>query len=148
MELHYFFTRAVKAKAGDSIFESSKLLRFFQLDPAFMRLPVTLIAGSALALALSGCAGGYRAIQPAQIRTYQNHGTDGSAVEFGYQYSALQLKGGNHKYIKKERKRGYQTIAVRIKNNTAAELNFSRDLELYFGERPPCRPPTTSSRAW
>lgn len=101
-----------------------------------MRLPVTLVAGGALALALSSCAGGYRPIFPAQVRTYQNHGTDGNAVEFGYQYSALQLKGGNRKYIKKERKRGYQTIAVRVKNNTAAELNFSRDLELYFGDRP------------
>ncbi|UOQ82793.1 hypothetical protein [Hymenobacter sp. 5414T-23] len=57
-------------------------------------------------------------------------------VEFSYQYSALLTNGPNKKYVKKERKKGYQVVAVRLKNNTSTDLNFSRDLELTFADRP------------
>ncbi|MCC3158321.1 hypothetical protein LJ737_13815 [Hymenobacter sp. 15J16-1T3B] len=101
-----------------------------------MRLTATPLAAGVLALALSSCAGSYRQIRPATYTRYQSVSPAGAPVEFSYQFSALQLAGGNRKYIKKERKRGYQTVAVRVKNNTSTDLNFSRDLELYFGERP------------
>ncbi|WP_375434783.1 hypothetical protein [uncultured Hymenobacter sp.] len=86
-------------------------------------------------LVVTGCAGSYRAIQPDRIATYQSTAT-ASPVEFSYQYSALIARGGNKKYLKKERKRGYQVVAVKVKNNTGADLLFGRDLELSFGDRP------------
>ncbi|WP_133257072.1 hypothetical protein [Hymenobacter edaphi] len=101
-----------------------------------MRLTATHLAAGTLALALSSCAGSYHQIRPANFTRYQSMGPAGTPVEFSYQFSALQMAGGNRKYIKKERKRGYQTVVVRVKNNTAADLNFSRDLELFFGDRP------------
>ncbi|MCB2408283.1 hypothetical protein [Hymenobacter lucidus] len=94
-----------------------------------------ILAGAALLLTTS-CAGSYTAIRPSTITSYSSTTAPNSPVEFSYQYGALSLHGGNKKYLKKERKRGYQTVAVSIKNNTDAELNFSRDLELYFGDRP------------
>jgi len=85
----------------------------------------------------TGCAGSYKAIQPDRIATYQSTATfPASPVEFSYQYSALITHGGNKKYLKKERKRGYQVVAVKVKNNTSTELQFGRDLELSFGNRP------------
>ena len=88
-------------------------------------------------LAGTSCAGSYKAIQPDRIATYQSTATSpASPVEFSYQYSALITHGGNKKYLKKERKRGYQVVAVKVKNNTTTDLQFGRDLELSFGNRP------------
>lgn len=94
-----------------------------------------ILAGAAMLLA-TGCAGGYTAVRPSTVTNYSSVSAADSPVEFSYQYGALGIHGRNKKYRKKERKRGYQTAAVRIKNNTNTELNFSRDLELYFGDRP------------
>ncbi|WP_324671693.1 hypothetical protein [Hymenobacter sp. GOD-10R] len=96
---------------------------------------VRFMAGTTLLLA-TGCAGSYHTIQPDRISTYQSNSRTNEPLEFSYQYSALQLHGGNKKYGKKERKRGYQVVAVRLKNNTSTDLDFSRDLELSFGDRP------------
>ena len=98
----------------------------------FTRLTAVVSA----ATLLSGCAGSYHAIQPERITTYQPSGAAGSPVEFNYRYSALLTNGSNKKYVKKERKQGYQVVAVQIKNNTSTDLNFSRDLELTSGGRP------------
>jgi hypothetical protein len=92
------------------------------------------VAGGSI-LAVTSCAGSYTAIQPSRISTYQST-TTASPVEFSYQYSALIAHGGNKKYLKKERKFGYQVVAVKVKNNTSADLQFGRDLELSFGNRP------------
>ncbi|TGE16815.1 hypothetical protein [Hymenobacter elongatus] len=94
-----------------------------------------ILAGFAI-LFTTGCAGSYTPIRPSTLTSYSSVSSPDSPVEFSYQYSALSIHGHNKKYIKKERKRGYQTVAVRIKNNTGNELNFSRDLELFFGDRP------------
>ncbi|RFP66035.1 hypothetical protein D0N36_06085 [Hymenobacter lapidiphilus] len=102
-----------------------------------MRKPFTQVAAVlSAAVLLSGCAGGYHAIQPERITSYQPAGPAGAAVDFSYRYSALLTNGANKKYVKKERKRGYQIVAVQLRNNTANEFNFSRDLELTFGDRP------------
>ncbi|OUJ72510.1 hypothetical protein [Hymenobacter crusticola] len=93
------------------------------------------VAGATL-LAATGCAGSYHAIQPDRISTYQSNSRSNEPLEFSYQYSALQQHGGNKKYTKKEHKRGYQVVAIRLKNNTSTDLDFSRDLELSFGDRP------------
>lgn len=102
-----------------------------------MRKHFTHLAASvAAASMLVGCAGSYHAIRPNRIGNYQPTTQVGAPVEFSYHYSALLTNGANKKYVKKEQKRGYQVVAVQIKNNTATDLNFSRDLELTFGDRP------------
>ncbi|QDA59161.1 hypothetical protein [Hymenobacter jejuensis] len=93
------------------------------------------LTGSTLLMA-TGCAGSYAPIRPNRIASYQSVTSQNAPISFGYQYSALATGGHNKKYVKRERKRGYQVVAVRVTNNTASELNFSRDTELYFGDRP------------
>lgn len=101
-----------------------------------MRNTFTQLLAGTILLFTTSCAGSYTAVRPSSIKNYTSISSPNSPVEFSYSYGALSAHGGNKKYLKKERKRGYQTIAVRVKNNTATELNFSRDLELYFGDRP------------
>ncbi|GAA4504843.1 hypothetical protein GCM10023172_31800 [Hymenobacter ginsengisoli] len=74
-------------------------------------------------------------MHPEHVATYQSSPA-GSPLQFGYQYDALRLRGRNKKYAKKEQKHGYHVVAVRVTNNTAAEINFSRDAVLYCGDRP------------
>jgi len=40
------------------------------------------------------------------------------------------------KYAKKEQKKGYHVVAVRVTNTTGTAINFSRDAVLYYGDRP------------
>jgi len=82
----------------------------------------------------SGCAASYTPIQPERIATYQSSAV-GTPVQFGYQYDALRQRGRNKKYVKKEQKKGYHVVAVRVTNTTAADINFSRDAVLYSGDR-------------
>jgi len=82
----------------------------------------------------SGCAASYTPIQPERIATYQSSSV-GTSVQFGYQYDALRQRGRNKKYVKKEQKKGYHVVAVRVTNTTAADINFSRDAVLYSGDR-------------
>jgi hypothetical protein len=96
----------------------------------------TRFAVAASLLTATGCAGSYHAIHPERISTYQSVSTSSAPVEFAYQYSALLTNGANKKYVKKEHKKGYQVVAVRLKNNTPNDLLFARDLELSFGDRP------------
>jgi hypothetical protein len=83
----------------------------------------------------SGCAGSYTAIRPDRIATYQSSATT-APLQFGYQFDALRMQGRNKKYAKKEQKKGYHVIAVRVTNTTGADVNFSRDAVLYYGDRP------------
>ncbi len=102
-----------------------------------MRNTLTQLAAIASAATLlSGCAGSYHAIQPERLTSYQSVTATGAPIDFSYRYSALLANGANKKYVKKERKRGYQIVAVQLRNNTVADLNFSRDLELTFADRP------------
>lgn len=57
-------------------------------------------------------------------------------MQLDYQFDVLRLRGRNKKYTKKEMKRGYHVVAVRVTNTTGAEINFSRDVTLYYGDRP------------
>ncbi|MVN77114.1 hypothetical protein GO988_12330 [Hymenobacter sp. HMF4947] len=83
----------------------------------------------------SGCAGSYTAIRPDRIASYQASPV-GAPLQFNYQFDALRLQGRNKKYAKKEQKKGYHVVAVQVKNTTGAEINFSRDAVLYYGDRP------------
>ena len=87
-----------------------------------------------LALTTS-CAGSYTAIQPSRIATYTSTPST-SPVELAYQFDALRQQGGNKKYIKKEAKNGYHVVAVRVTNKSDREINFSRDIDLLYGDRP------------
>ncbi len=103
-----------------------------------MKLTITRSLASFLTgctLLGSGCAGSYTAIKPDRIGTYQSSLTK-SPVQLDYQFDALRLQGHNKKYVKKELKKGYHVVAVRITNTTGAEINFSRDAVLYYGDRP------------
>jgi hypothetical protein len=83
----------------------------------------------------SSCAGSYTPIRPDRVATFQSSSTK-APLQFGYQYDALRLHGRNKKYIKKEQRKGYHVVAVQVKNNTGADVDFSRDAVLYYGDRP------------
>lgn len=83
----------------------------------------------------TGCAGSYTLIRPNSINTYTPSHSSGP-VDMAYQFDALRLRGGNKKYTKKASKKAYQVVAVRLTNNWDREVNFSRDLNLLYGERP------------
>ncbi len=74
-------------------------------------------------------------MRPDRLATYQSSPATAS-LQFGYQYDILAMRGRNKKYVKKEHKKGYHVVAVQVKNNTANEVNFSRDAVLYYGDRP------------
>ena len=99
------------------------------MNPRF----IPSFAASLLALTTS-CAGSYTAIQPDRIATYISTPST-SPVELAYQFDALRQKGGNKKYIKKELKNGYHVAAVRVTNKSDREINFSRDIDLMYGDR-------------
>ncbi|MBH8560512.1 hypothetical protein [Hymenobacter negativus] len=83
----------------------------------------------------TGCAGSYSLIRPKSINTYTPSASTGP-VALDYQFDALRLTHRNKKYVKKENKMGYRVVAVRVTNNWDREVNFTRDLNLLYGERP------------
>jgi len=95
------------------------------------------LAGALAACTLlgSGCAASYTPIMPERIVQSQPVAGQG-ALGMAYQFDALQARGRNKKYAKKERKQGYHVVALRVTNNTPTEINFSRDAALYYGDRP------------
>ena len=95
------------------------------------------LAGLLLASTLlgSGCAASYTPLLPERIVNSQPVAGP-SGLSYAYQFDALQARGRNKKYAKKERKQGYHVVAMRVTNNTAAEVNFSRDVVLYYGDHP------------
>lgn len=99
------------------------------MNPRFIQL----CAAGLLALT-TGCAGSYTAIRPDKIATYTSSRSVGP-VDFAYQFDALRLNGRNKKYVKKEAKKGYHVAAVRLTNNGNREVNFTRDLVLFYGDR-------------
>ncbi len=46
------------------------------------------------------------------------------------------MEAGNKRYAKKEDQKGVKLVAVKITNNTTAELNFTKDITLYAGMQP------------
>ncbi|WP_460619065.1 hypothetical protein [Hymenobacter ruber] len=101
----------------------------------------TFCAMGLLALATS-CAGSYAPIRPKRFASYLASPSSGP-VSFAYQFDALRLGGPNKKYVKKEMKKGYHVVAVRVTNNWDREINFSRDLTLLYGDRPIAPVPST-----
>ena len=110
----------------------------------FMNHPFTKFCTAGLLALTTGCAGSYTAIQPNKIATYISS-PSASPIEMAYQFDALRQRGGNKKYIKKEAKHGYHVAAVRVTNKSDREINFSRDVDFLYGERPVT--PTPSAMA-
>ena len=98
-----------------------------------LRLPLLGLAG--LLTFTSGCAGSYTPIRPDRIATYQSVPAAGP-IDLAYQFDVLRLTGKNKKYVKKEAKKNYRIAAVRLTNRSSQDINFSRDLNLYLGDRP------------
>lgn len=103
-----------------------------------MNLRFTHLCALGLLAGSTGCAGSYTAMQPNRIATYTSVSSapTAGAVDLAYQYDALRLRGGNKKYVKKEGKKGYHVVAIRLTNNAGRDVNFSRDLTVLSGERP------------
>lgn len=95
----------------------------------------TRIVAVATTLISTGCAASYTRIQPERIASYQSAGNT-PGVQVSYQFDALRQRGRNKKYGKKEHKKGYHVVALKVTNNTSQEINFSRDVELIYGDRP------------
>lgn len=79
---------------------------------------------------MSGCASGFRSINPQKMPfSYTENTTD---VQFSYTYDILSLMG-NKKYVKKERKHDMHVVAVRVTNKTQKALIFNENLKLIVG---------------
>lgn len=99
-----------------------------------MKQHFTTLCAAGLLACTTGCAGSYSLIQPKNIPSYTVSQSTGP-VSLAYQFDALRLTGRNKKYVKKESKFGYRVVAVRLTNNWDREVNISRDLTLYCGDR-------------
>lgn len=95
------------------------------------------LAGLLLATTLlgSGCAASYTAIMPERI-VNTPAASAAAPLSYAYQFDALRARGRNKRYSKREAKKGYRIVALRVTNNTPSDVNFSRDAVLYFGDRP------------
>jgi hypothetical protein len=86
-----------------------------------------------LILTASGCASVYKPIDPPRMEYITEKST--SDIDFWYRYEALAYRG-NNKYVKREKKYGYNVIAVKVVNKTNQPINFARDLELSTARGP------------
>jgi hypothetical protein len=78
----------------------------------------------------SACAANYKTVRPNALN-YNNISSD-SSLTFSYKYDVL-MEAGNKRYAKKEQRKEIKVVAVKITNNTGADLNFSTDVKLYAG---------------
>lgn len=85
------------------------------------------IALICISFVLFSCAASYKPIDPPSVnyRAYN----DEEGLEFSYQYEVLAYRN-NRRYEKKESKKGYNIIAVKLKNKTDRVLDFSRDIQI------------------
>ena len=76
-------------------------------------------------LCLTGCASGYRVIQPKSINYISKNEVDGLTLQ--YRYELLDKK-----YEKKEEKKGVKLVAIKITNNSDRDVTFGKDVTLAF----------------
>jgi hypothetical protein len=100
-----------------------------------MHTRITHLFAAGLLTFTTGCAGTYSLIRPQRITSYTQAQSAGP-VALAYQFDALRYGGRNKKYTKKEMKRGYHVVAVKVTNNSDRNVDFSRDLNLLYGDRP------------
>lgn len=76
-------------------------------------------------LCLTGCASGYRMIQPKAINYISNNKTGGLTLQ--YKYDLLDKK-----YEKKEQKKEVKLVAIKITNNSDRNVIFGEDVTLEY----------------
>ncbi|WP_127137806.1 hypothetical protein [Flagellimonas oceanensis] len=76
-------------------------------------------------LCLTGCASGYRMIQPKTINYISKNEVDGLTLQ--YRYELLDKK-----YEKKEERKGVKLVAIKITNNSDRDVTFGKDVTLAF----------------
>ncbi len=76
-------------------------------------------------LCLTGCASGYKMIQPKAINYISNNETGGLSLQ--YKYDLLDKK-----YEKKEEKKGVKLVAIKITNNSDKDFIFGKDVTLAY----------------
>lgn len=76
-------------------------------------------------LFLTGCASGYREINPEGLSYQSSSRKQDVSVE--YKYDLLRKK-----YSKKEQKKDIRLVALRISNNSERDLVFGRDIKVNF----------------
>lgn len=76
-------------------------------------------------LCLTGCASGYRMIQPKIINYISKNEVDGLTLQ--YRYELLDKK-----YEKKEERKGVKLVAIKITNNSDRDVTFGKDVTLAF----------------
>lgn len=74
-----------------------------------------------------GCASTYKPIQPDMLQ-YGGETTLDS-ITFKYKYNVLGEKG-NKKYSKKEKKKGFNLVAIQVINNSSSSLNLNQQVDL------------------
>ena len=74
---------------------------------------------------LTGCASGYRMINPEKLKYTPNSNAD--QIGFEYKYDLL-----NFRYHIKEKKFGVQLVSVKLTNNTAKDLVFDQDIKITY----------------
>jgi len=73
----------------------------------------------------------YKEIRPTEIYFSATSSNDG--IDLAYKYDVLEERG-NHKYPKKEERKGIRLVAVKLTNNSDTTINVARDLAFYGGE--------------
>jgi len=81
---------------------------------------------------LTSCATAYKSINPSQVN-YTTRLNENN-IDFYYQYGILGLRG-NKKFSKKEDKKGFKVISVKITNNTDKTLIVGENLDFYSSDR-------------
>ena len=87
----------------------------------FFKIPVLALS----VLFLTGCASGYKKIQPKSI-TFASRSENNSVV-LEYKYDLLEKK-----YKKNELNKGLKVIAVKVTNNGVNDLIFGSDIRLTY----------------
>ncbi|MBS1531114.1 MAG: hypothetical protein JSU01_12465 [Bacteroidetes bacterium] len=80
---------------------------------------------SCMVLLLTGCASGYKTINPDTLN-YSSRADDKS-VTLEYKYGVLTSR-----YARKETNNGMRLVAVKITNNSGRDLTFGKDIKLTY----------------
>lgn len=87
-----------------------------------------------MVMTVSSCAKKYRAINPTRIdfheRSYPTY-----RLDFDYKYDMLKLHG-NRRLSKKESRKKFHLVAIKITNNNDFSLNVRNDLQLLAYDQP------------
>ena len=84
---------------------------------------------AAVCIFLSGCAASYKPLNPETASYIKDNGGVAN-VQLEYHHNLLAEKK-NKKHHKKELKKGSQIIALKITNNTEADLEYNKNFQLY-----------------